>query len=435
MFRLFVVAVAALFAVAVAPLPPTITLQMVIHDFDAGVYGFEEFGGDDRGALNQVPQADRTPVASFATVSPGGTIQDPAWIQDWYHDRFSPRINYKFVVPLVLTNIGGGVYSYDNQQFYPIDGRGFGNNGRDCSGSGPHNFGFATHTSASFFYGGGEMLNFAGDDDVWVYINNRLALDLGGVHGTESGSIDLDAQAAALGISAGHTYNFDLFYNERHTCGSDISFQTTFQLAPVCHTGCGDPHFEGLNGVTYDFAGKAGKTFSLISAPDIEMDSTFVNFPDEPHHTYFGPICIRSCNDTVSVLPGDGGVLLNGRQIEWTSNYVATSHLEIYRRDPRIYQVTIPRKWDVHISVAENRKRLDVLQVRALGGAINVTNPSHSASGVIGGTLHAPVLEEHKKCINGLGEGGCDVYYQWYQYEVADPCSGNWMHTMYSCSA
>jgi fibro-slime domain-containing protein len=70
---------------------------------------------------------------------------------------------------------------------------------------------------------------FTGDDDLWVFINNRLVIDLGGVHGPESASVNLDT----LGLTAGNTYNFDLFFAERHTSGSNFRVETSIVLEPV----------------------------------------------------------------------------------------------------------------------------------------------------------------------------------------------------------
>jgi len=182
--------------------------------------------------------SDHTPVYNNQTNSPfnHGFVR----FNQWYHD--TPGVNFAKNLNITLIKnkqSNPTTWTYDNSSFFPIDNQLFCKNVPKCSGLngtlgqpkvGYHNFGFTFMVHSTFTYQGGETFNFTGDDDVFVFINHKLAIDLGGVHGAAPASINLDAQQAQLGLTQGGTYDFDFFYAERHTVLSDMKITTSIQL-------------------------------------------------------------------------------------------------------------------------------------------------------------------------------------------------------------
>jgi fibro-slime domain-containing protein len=108
-----------------------------------------------------------------------------------------------------------------------------------------HNFYFTSEVQYWFRYDTGTeaRLDFTGDDDVWVYVNGHLAVDLGGIHVPMDGSVTINAQSAGrFGLEAGSVYKIVVFQAERKKFGS--SFRLTlsgFETTPSdCTPICGD---------------------------------------------------------------------------------------------------------------------------------------------------------------------------------------------------
>ncbi len=184
-------------------------------------------------------------------VANSSTFSDESFSQ-WY--RSDENYNRTMASSISLPAIGGGAFAFDSASFFPITGLGF--DSSDCQGapcehthadgdgSGEQNFNFTSETHWWFEYTGDETLTFSGDDDVWVFINGHLAVDIGGVHPRSDGSVNLGdpSTAAMLGLTIGGTYEGALFHAERHVVSSAYGLTlTNFARAPsVCTDFCGD---------------------------------------------------------------------------------------------------------------------------------------------------------------------------------------------------
>ena len=68
--------------------------------------------------------------------------------------------------------------------------------------------------------------NFSGDDDLWVFIDEKLVIDLGGAHAPMDASVELDT----LGLVPGNEYPIDFFHAERAESQSNFHIETSLQF-------------------------------------------------------------------------------------------------------------------------------------------------------------------------------------------------------------
>ena len=193
---------------------------------------------DDKVIVADLLGVDSKPVYK----TPSGvtlTTHGAAAFDKWYRDVVGTNVHVDY--PLHLTSGAGGSYSYDSEKtgvalsaqdptkmFFPIDdgtayATAFGNQGD------PHNYSFTAELHTTFAYKGGEYFQFRGDDDVFVFIDKKLVINVGGIHGPETAQVQIDT----LGLTKGSTYPLDFFSAERHKTGSNILFTTTLDLKPA----------------------------------------------------------------------------------------------------------------------------------------------------------------------------------------------------------
>ncbi len=167
---------------------------------------------------------------SFNQPSTGGITSEESF-DLWYRDM--PGVNMSAPLTLTLIRQDDGTYVFDDTEdpyyielggFFPIDGQLLGNPG----GSPDHNFHFTfeLHTDFTYDADAAQYFKFIGDDDVWVYINGQLVIDLGGVHAALDQYVDL----TRLGLEDGQTYSLDFFFAERHRTQSNFRIETNLVL-------------------------------------------------------------------------------------------------------------------------------------------------------------------------------------------------------------
>ncbi|KAN0029615.1 hypothetical protein ACTA71_007747 [Dictyostelium dimigraforme] len=242
--------------------------------------------------------------------------------------------NYPIKKQIRLQRTTSGNYIYDNDFFFPIDYEGFDTDPanriyRDDESSNKtyHNFHFCLQFDNKFLFKGNETFKFTGDDDVWVFINNNLVVDLGGTHPAASSSVEL----STLGLTVGKVYPFNFFYCERHTSRSTIRIETSLELYCDKYDYCGVCNGDGSTccNPTTDCNDDDLCTNDSCPPPDTSIDSSLpISFYCQ-HTPTPNPLtsdaCFESvCNSTT------GNYYLNETVCEEKEGYINT------RCDPKV---------------------------------------------------------------------------------------------------
>ncbi|MCI0365557.1 MAG: fibro-slime domain-containing protein [Phycisphaerales bacterium] len=166
------------------------------------------------------PLSDTPGTAGMAS---NGGIPSEAALATWFNDLLGTNLSRTLNIELVKNS--SGVYQYSNNEFYPIDGQLFGNEGED------HNHYFTLTIELQFIHhaceGDGTFFEFYGADDAWLFIDGQLAMDLGGVMPATSQRVEIDRLTS---LQDGQTYTMKFFYAQRQPVMAMFNVSTNLDL-------------------------------------------------------------------------------------------------------------------------------------------------------------------------------------------------------------
>jgi len=214
----------------IADWPDTIFFDAVIRDFKADHPDFQSMDGHAEGLVGPILGSDKKPIYMG-----GDQLSNKSNFDQWFRDV--PGVNRRVNFKLDLNKTETGTYVHDDPSFFPIDGMGWKDSALALDGL-EHNFYFTLELHTTFVYTSGDRFTFRGDDDVWVFMNDELVIDLGGVHNPMEKTFDVDS----LNLTEGAAVSLSFFFAERRCCGSEFRLETSIVPVKGSCTIWGDPH-------------------------------------------------------------------------------------------------------------------------------------------------------------------------------------------------
>lgn len=125
--------------------------------------------------------------------------------------------------------IGNNYYGYNSNKYVEI----LEPNGTDIThyyANTNYNMTLEGHAQFVFYEDEDLYFNFTGDDDVYLFINGKKILDMGGGHAIAKCGIKLNDVRELCGLKDGQVYDFDFYYMERHGTAANFGIETNIKI-------------------------------------------------------------------------------------------------------------------------------------------------------------------------------------------------------------
>lgn len=203
-----------------------------------GPKGASAVARDDRGLVKATIDPVTMKPEYAGPMTGTATTYGPTSFQSWFRDTPGVNMSLEYTLEFVGPD-ANGIYTFEASPFLPID------DGVNCPTTPqtpclmgntvipttppteyPANYSLTFELHTNFVYKPGMRFKFSGDDDVFVYIDNALVIDLGGIHKAQAAEVALDT----LGLVANQTYRLDFFWAERHMSQSNFRIDTSLEF-------------------------------------------------------------------------------------------------------------------------------------------------------------------------------------------------------------
>lgn len=149
------------------------------------------YGEVEQGIVDYELDEEHLPVALGGDlVTNRGVKGDNFW--RWFHATDGESVGHAGILKMNYI-AEGAEFSFYKQEFYPLDGTALEGEPEAKDG---HNHLFTMNLALPFrvLRSGEERLEIIADDDTWVYVDDKLAIDMGGVHDATIGRFEINEE-------------------------------------------------------------------------------------------------------------------------------------------------------------------------------------------------------------------------------------------------